>query len=119
MRQLLRTQSLRKRLGIDEAAGVAAVADFALALEGFDLEADDAPLHRNDISRDAHGRADQRRAEMADIDLGSDRDPAGLKMAPDGIAGSRHLFAALIVKPMRLSKLSETLAAYFKARPTH
>jgi hypothetical protein len=55
MRQLL-TQPLRKRLGIDEAAGVAAVADLALALEGFDFEADDAALHRDDLSRGSHRR---------------------------------------------------------------
>ena len=71
-----------KRLDIDEAAGVAAVADLALALEGFDLEADDAALHGDDLSRGPHRRADQRRAEMADIDLGPDRDPAGLKKWP-------------------------------------
>ena len=58
---------------------MAAVADLALALEGFDLEADHAPLYGYDLSRDPHGRADQRRTEMADIDLGPDRDPAGLK----------------------------------------
>ena len=61
---------------------MATVADFALALEGFDLEADDAALYRKDFSRDAHGRADQRCAEMADIDLGSDGDPARLKIGP-------------------------------------
>ena len=60
---------------------MAAVADLALALESFDLEADHAALYRYDFSRDPHGRADQRRAEMADIDLGTDRDPAGLKVA--------------------------------------
>src|SRR6476659_843551 len=80
----------RKRLGIDEATGVAAVADPALALEGFDREADHAALYGYDLPRDPHGRADQRRAEMADIDLGPDRDPAGLKVRPDGVAG-RHL----------------------------
>ena len=40
--------------------------------------------------RDPHRRADQRRAEMADIDLGADRDPAGLQIRPDGVAGG-HL----------------------------
>ena len=86
-KQLLPRKPLRKHLDIDEAAGVAAVADLALALEGFDLEADHAALHRDDFCRDPHRRADQRRAEMADIDLGPDRDPAGLKMVPDGVAG--------------------------------
>ena len=79
-KRLLPRKPLRKRLGIDEPAGVAAVADLALALEGFDLEADHAALHRDDFGRDPHRRADQRRAEMADIDLGPDRDPARLKM---------------------------------------
>ena len=60
---------------------MAAVADLALALEGLDLEADHAALDRYDFSRDPHRRADQRRAEMADIDLGADRDPARLKIA--------------------------------------
>ncbi len=60
---------------------MAAVADLALAFEGLDLEADHAALHRDDFCRDPHRRADQRRAEMADIDLGADRDPARLKIA--------------------------------------
>ena len=78
-------------LGIDEAAGVAAVADLALALEGFDLEANDAALDRDDFGRGPHRRADERRAEMADVDLGTDRDPARLKKTPDGIArGDLH-----------------------------
>src|SRR5438270_149051 len=80
-KRLLRAKPLRKHLDIDKAAGVAAVADFALALEGFDLEADHAALYCYDFSRDAHRRADQRGAEMADVDLSADRDPAGLKMA--------------------------------------
>ena len=60
---------------------MAAVADLALAFEGFDLEAYYAALDRDDFRRGPHRRADQRRAEMADIDLGSDRDPARLKIA--------------------------------------
>src|SRR5215217_8676373 len=84
--RLLPRKPLRKRLDIDQPAGVATVAYSALALEGFDLEADDAALYRDDFGRGPHRRADQRRAEMADIDLGADRDPARLKMAPDGIA---------------------------------
>lgn len=39
--------------------------------------------------------------------------------APYCMDESRHLFTALIVKPMRLSKLCETLDAYFKARCRH
>ena len=66
---------------------MAAAADLALALKSFDLEADHAALYGYDLSRDPHGRANQRRAEMADINLGPDRDPAGLKVRPDGVAG--------------------------------
>src|SRR5215204_3183557 len=84
--RLLPRKPLRKRLDIDQPAGVAAVAYSALALEGFDLKADDAALHGCDFGRDPHRRADQRRAEMAHIDLGADRDPARLKIRPDGIA---------------------------------
>ncbi len=47
---------------------MAAVADLALALESFDLEADDAALHCHDLSGDTHRRADQRGAEMADVE---------------------------------------------------
>ena len=61
---------------------MATVAGLALAFKSLDLEADHAALHRDDFSRDTHGRADQRRAEMADIDFGADRDPARLKMGP-------------------------------------
>ena len=39
--------------------------------------------------------------------------------APHSIDGSPHLFTALIVKPMRLAKLCETLEAYFAAQPKH
>ncbi len=55
---------------------MAAFADAALVVEGFDLEADHAALHRDHLRRGAHRRADRRRGEMADIDLGADRDPA-------------------------------------------
>ena len=65
---------------------MAAVADLALALKGLDLEADHAAFHRDHFGRGPHRRADRRGAEMADIDLGTDRDPARLKTAPDGIA---------------------------------
>ena len=44
-KRLLPCKPLRKHLGIDEAAGVAAVADLALALKSFDLEADHAALY--------------------------------------------------------------------------
>ena len=78
-RALLRPEPLVKPLDIDEAAGVAALADLALAFEGLDLEADHAALHRDHLCRGPHRRADQRRREMADIDLGADRDPARLQ----------------------------------------
>ena len=48
-KRLLPAKPLHKHLDIDEAAGVAAVADLALALESFDLEADHAALHRDDF----------------------------------------------------------------------
>ena len=48
--QLLPRKPLRKHLDIDQAAGVAAVADLALALEGLDLEADHAALYRDDLA---------------------------------------------------------------------
>lgn len=38
---------------------------------------------------------------------------------PTAIDEARHLFTALITKPMPLSKLCEALEAYFKAQPTH
>src|SRR3954462_11279572 len=81
-----RRQPLRKILDIDETAGVAAVADLARALEGFDLEANDAAFHRDDLCRGPHRGADQRRAEMTDIDLGADGDPARFKQAADRVA---------------------------------
>lgn len=37
---------------------------------------------------------------------------------PQAIEQSRHLFTALVAKPMQLSMLCETLAAYFKAQST-
>ncbi|MEH2525618.1 hypothetical protein V1288_003527 [Bradyrhizobium sp. AZCC 2176] len=64
-KRLLRTQPLGETLGIDEAAGVAAVADLALAFKSLDLEADHAALYCCDFSRDTHRSPNQRRAEMA------------------------------------------------------
>ena len=66
-------------------AGVAAVADLALALKSLNLEADHAAFHRDHFGRGPHGRPYRRGAEMADIDLGTDRNPTRLKTAPDGI----------------------------------
>ena len=58
---------------------MAALADAALVVEGFDLEADHPALHRDHLRGGPHGRADRGRGEMADIDLGADRDPARLR----------------------------------------
>ena len=54
---------------------MAAVADLARALEGFDLEADHAAFDRDHLGCGSNGGADRGRGEMADIDLGADRDP--------------------------------------------
>ena len=94
--RLLHAEPLVKRLDIDEAAGVAAVADLALALKGLDLEADHAPFHRDYFGRGPHRGADQRGAEMADVDLGADRDPARLKFASDGIADAISISKIII-----------------------
>ena len=79
MHAATRPQPLVESLDIDQAAGVAALADAALAVEGLDLEADHPALHRDHLRRGPHGGADRRRGEMADIDLGADRDPARLR----------------------------------------
>src|SRR5581483_1409471 len=83
---------LGKRLDIDEATRVAALADPALVVERFDFEPDDPPLDRDHPRNRPHGRADRRRGEMADIDLGADRDPAGFEAGLDRIGGGElHL----------------------------
>src|SRR3954452_20772617 len=87
---LARPQPLVEHRDIDEPARVAAFAEFSRALEGLDLEADDAALYRNDLRGSPHRRADEACSKMTDIDLGADRDPAGLKDAADRIA-RRHL----------------------------
>jgi CheY-like chemotaxis protein len=38
---------------------------------------------------------------------------------PDAIGEARHLFTALLPKPMRLPRLCEALEAYFKAQRRH
>src|SRR5579871_4678720 len=93
MRLALRpAELLRERLDIDEAAGVAALADPALVVERLDFKADDPPLDCNDPRDGPHRCADGRRGKMADIDLGADRDPAGLEMALEAVGGSKlHL----------------------------
>src|SRR6202790_123675 len=85
-----RRKTLGESLDVDETARVAAPADGALAVKGFDRETDHAPLHRDHPRRGPDHRADRRGGEMANIDLGADRDPAGLKMRLDGVDGG-HL----------------------------
>ena len=77
-RLLPRPKPLVERLDIDQTAGMAAFADAAFVVEGFDLEADHPALDRDHPRGGAHRRADRRRGEMADVDLGADRDPARL-----------------------------------------
>src|SRR5690348_7131984 len=48
-------QPLAKLRDIDQPTGVLAFAEFALALERGDLEADDAALDRDHLRRGAHG----------------------------------------------------------------
>src|SRR5258708_6118442 len=84
---LTRSQAPGESFDIDETAGVAAFADAALVVEGFDLEADHAPLHGNDPRGGAHFSADRSGGKVADIDLGADRDPARLQIVVDGVAG--------------------------------
>ena len=71
-------------------AGVTALADPPLAIKRFDLEADHPALHRDHPRRGPHQCADRRRREMADVDFGTERDPAGFQTGVDGVAG-RHL----------------------------
>src|ERR1700693_3002757 len=85
-----RPKPLHEALEIDEAAGVAAGADLTFAMERRDLEADDAAFHRDHLRRGANGGADRGGGEMADVDLGAERDPAWLEMRVDGVA-RRHL----------------------------
>ena len=73
-----RAEPLVETLDIDEAAGVKALADLAFAVEGGDLEAEDAALDRDHLRGGAHGGADRRRGEMLDVYLGADGDPARL-----------------------------------------
>src|SRR5260370_41804635 len=74
---------------IDQAARMAALADLALALKSFDLETDHPALDCDHPCCGPHQRADRRRGEVADINLGADRDPARLEIRVDGVAG-RH-----------------------------
>lgn len=39
--------------------------------------------------------------------------------APNAIDGARHLFTALLAKPMPLSRLCQALESYFNAQRTH
>jgi CheY-like chemotaxis protein len=43
----------------------------------------------------------------------------GFTGAPETIGEARHLFTSLLAKPMRLSKLCESLESYFKAQLKH
>src|ERR1700738_1389325 len=86
---LSRPKTLVERREIDEAARVAALADAALAVEGFDLEPDHPALHCDHPRRGPHDSADRRCGQVADIDLGADRDPAGFEKIVDGVGG-RH-----------------------------
>src|SRR5260370_32399415 len=86
---LPRSKTLVEGREIDQTAGVMALADLALVVESFDLEADHPALHRDHPRRGPHQRADRRRGEMAHINLGADRDPARLEIMIDGIA-RRH-----------------------------
>src|SRR5260221_3657092 len=83
-------KALVEGLAIDEAAGVAALADAPLAVKRLDLETDHPALHRDHPRGGPHHRADRRGREMADVDLGADRDPARREMRLDGVGG-RHL----------------------------
>src|SRR5215831_19891616 len=74
-----------KRREIHQPARMAAFADLTRLVKGFDLKTDNAALHRDHFRARAHGRADGRRREMAHIDFGADRDPAGLQATGDGI----------------------------------
>ena len=58
---------------------MAAFADAALVVKSFDFEPDHPAFHRDHLGGRAHCRADRRRGEMADIDLGADGDPAWLE----------------------------------------
>ena len=69
---------------------MAALADPPHLVKGFDLEPDYPALHRDHLGRGPHPCTCRRGGEMADIDLGADRDPARLKIRPDGVAGG-HL----------------------------
>lgn len=69
-------QPLVERHEIDQPAGMAALADAARALEGCDIVADHPALDRDHRRRGPYHRADRRRPEMADIDLGANSSPA-------------------------------------------
>src|SRR5579863_9752209 len=85
-------QTFRKRLDIDEGAGVAALADAALVVEGFDLKADQPSLHRDDPRGGPHRHADRGGGEVPNIDLDADRDPASFEAGLDGVGGRQlHL----------------------------
>src|SRR6266851_9553606 len=86
---LPRSKPLVESREIDETARVAALADLALAIKSLDGETDHPALHRDHPRRGPHQRADRRRAEVADIDLGTDRDPARFEIIVDGVGG-RH-----------------------------
>ena len=68
-----------------------ALAKLARALEGRNLEADDAALHRNHVRRGAHGGADYGCGKMADVD-----DTANVSESPPtmGVATDAVLSAA-------------------------
>src|SRR5260370_39568110 len=87
---LTRPEPLVEGRKIDETAGVAALADAALAVERFDGETDHPALHRDHPRRGPHQRADRRPAEVADTDLGSDPHPPWLAVIID--CRGRHPF---------------------------
>ena len=67
------------------------LADLARAFKRLDLEEDHAAFHRNHFCGGAHNGADQRSADVADIDLGPDRDPARLIMAATKTRAAAYL----------------------------
>src|ERR1700731_3798618 len=89
---LLRTKPFGECLDTDKAAGVAALADAAFVVEGLDFEADQPALHRDHPRRGAYPRADRGCGEMADVDLGADRDPARFEARLDGTARGEFHF---------------------------
>src|ERR1700730_7185581 len=84
---LTRPEAPGKAFEIDQPTGVTALADPPRVIEGLDLETDDAAFDRDHPRGGPHPRADRRRREVTDVDLGADGDPARLQTSVDGIAG--------------------------------